>query len=76
MKDNIVKTVEELEQFINTHNDCEVYSTKELDNKLNRACQFVLSKTTEEIDLSFKVMEINEIMLKKGIRYRRERNER
>lgn len=76
MKDNIVKTIEELEQFVNTHKDCEVYGTKELDNKLNRACQFTLSKTTEEIDLSFKVMEINEIMIEKGIRYRRERNER
>ena len=77
MKDNnIVKTIEELEQFINTHNDCEVYGTKELDDKLNRACQFTLSKTSEEIDLTFKVVEINDIMIKKGIRYRRERNER
>ena len=77
MKDkNIVKTVEELEQFVNTHKDCEVYGIKELDDILNRGCQFSLSKTSEEIDLSFKVMEISEIMLNKGIRYRRIKNER
>jgi hypothetical protein len=73
-KQNIVKTVEELEQFINTHSDCEVYGTKELDDKLNRAMQFTLDKTSEEIDLSFKAYKMIDVMCEKGIKYKAVRN--
>lgn len=72
MKDKfIVKTVEELEQFIKTHNDCEVYGTKELDDKLNRNMSTNLSKPPEDFDLFFKLYELIDIMAEKKIKYKR-----
>lgn len=73
-KQYIVNTVEELEQFINTHSDCEVYGTKELNDKLNRAMQFTLDKTSEEIYLSFKAYEMIDVMREKGIKYKAVKN--
>ena len=34
-KQNVVSTIEELEKFINTHSDCEVYGTKEVEDENN-----------------------------------------
>jgi hypothetical protein len=72
---NIVSTFEELENFVAKNNNCEVYATKELDDKLNRAMQFTLDKTSEEIELSFKAYDIIDIMCEKGIKYHRIKEE-
>lgn len=72
MKDNfIVETVEEFEQFINTHNDCEVYATKELDDKFKRNMSTSFSRPPEDFDLFFKLHELIDIMAEKGIKYKR-----
>lgn len=65
----IVKTVEELEEFINTHSDCKVYGTKELDDKLNRNMSTSLERPPEDFDLFFKIYKLLDIMCEKGIRY-------
>lgn len=70
-KENVVNTIEELEKFINTHSDCEVYGTKELDNKLNRNMSLSLSRPPEDFDLFFRIHDLINTMANKGIRYRR-----
>ena len=72
----VVNTVDELEQFINTHSDCEVYGTQELDDKLNRNMSLSLARPPEDFDLFFKIHEFMDIMANKHIRYRRLKDER
>ena len=64
----IVSTIEELEQFIDTHENCVVYATKELDNKLNRNMKVERNASPEHIDLFFKIYEWIDIMAEKHIR--------
>ena len=66
----IVTTVEELEEFINNNSNCEVYGTKELDDKLNRNMSMSLSKPPEDFDLFFKIYEWLDIMAEKRIKYK------
>lgn len=70
-KENVVSTIEELEKFINTHSDCEVHATKELDDKLNRNMSLNLSRPPEDFDLFFRIHNLTNIMTNKGIKYRR-----
>lgn len=67
---NIVATVEELEEFINNNSDCEVYATKELDDKLNRNMSTSLSNPPEDFDLFFKLYKWLDIMAEKRIKYK------
>lgn len=65
----IVSTIEELEQFINNHQNCVVYATKDLDDKLNRNMSTNLNKPPEDFDLFFKIYELLDLMAEKSIRY-------
>ena len=66
-KEMIVSTIEELEQFIDTHENCVVYATKELKNKLNLNMKVSHIASPEHIDLFFKIYEWINIMAEKHI---------
>ena len=65
--ENIVSTIEELEQFINNHENCVVYATSELAYKLNNAMKITSDASSASIDLFFKIYEWMNIMAEKSI---------
>lgn len=63
----IASTIEELEQFINNHENCVVYATRDLVNKLNNAMKITSDASSASIDLLFKIYEWMNIMAEKSI---------
>lgn len=71
--ETVVSTIEELEQFIDTHENCIVYATKELVSELNRILRISSNVSFEQIDLFFRVYEWMNTMIEKHIIFEEER---
>jgi|GEM_PF-3963764 len=67
-----VTSIKEMEEKIELMENCTLFVTKELDDELNRGLAALskgFSASSEEVELFFKVYELMDKLLEKGIRY-------
>ena len=68
-----VSTIKEMEQFIEENENCILFASQELEEQLSKGLSAFnkgLRATSEEIELCFKVYDLQEKMMNKNIQYR------